>query len=86
MARTLWIQMVADKPNLVLRRRVERGIKLVSPLLDLLLAVGDRTSRLFGSEEPDHVPARARAGVDHAPRGVAPRERRAAEGANAPYL
>jgi hypothetical protein len=67
--------MAAAKPNPVLRRRIELGIGLASPLLDLLLAIGDRTSRLLGSEEADHVPARARPGGDSAPRGLGPRER-----------
>jgi hypothetical protein len=62
--------MAPVKPNPVVRRRIERGIGLVSPLLDLLLAVGDRTSRLLGSEEPDHVPARARRDGATAPRGL----------------
>jgi hypothetical protein len=66
--------MAAAKPNPVVRRRIELGIGLVSPLLDLLLAVGDRTSRLLGSEEPDHVPARARHDGDAAPRGLGVRE------------
>ena len=66
--------MAADLPNPVLRRRIELGIRLVSPLLDLVLAVGDRTSRILGGEEPDHVPARARVTGEAARRGLGPRD------------
>lgn len=66
--------MPSAKPNPVLRRRIELGIAAASPLLNLLLAVGERTSRLLGSEEPDHVPARARSTGEAARRGLGPRE------------
>jgi hypothetical protein len=62
--------MARSEINAVLRRRIETGIGLASPLLDLVLAVGDRTSGLLGSEDPDHIPARARRDGDHAPRGL----------------
>lgn len=58
----------------VLRSRIETGIAVVAPALDLLLAVGDRVSRLLGSEDPDHLPARARRDGERAARGLRPRE------------
>jgi hypothetical protein len=67
---TLLAEMARSEVNAVLRRRIETGIGLLAPMLDLVLAVGDRTSRLLGSEEPDHIPARARRDGDPAPRGL----------------
>ena len=40
------------------RRRFESLIGLASPLLDLVLATGDRVSRIAGPED-DHYPIRA---------------------------
>jgi hypothetical protein len=45
-------------------------IRIVSPLLDLALAVGDRVSRLLEPDDPDYVPARMPHDGESAPRGV----------------
>jgi hypothetical protein len=54
------------------RARIERLIRLVSPGLDLLLAVGDRFSRLVERDDPEYYPPRGEA-MELAP---PPRERR----------
>jgi hypothetical protein len=66
--------MARSKPNPIVRARIETGISLAAPLLDLLLAVGDRVSRVLGREEPDHVPARVTLG-EYARRGLTVRDR-----------
>jgi hypothetical protein len=40
------------------RRRVERAIALVAPLLDVLLYAGDRVSRVAGRNDVDPEPPR----------------------------
>lgn len=51
---------MAPSPNqLVWRRRIEAGIRIVEPGLNLLLAAGDRFSRWVDRGQPDtYVPAR----------------------------
>jgi hypothetical protein len=44
--------------QLATRRRIEAGIRLAAPFLDLLLGVGDRVSRLTGKDEVDPDPPR----------------------------
>jgi hypothetical protein len=66
--------MARSTPNPVLRARIERGIGLVAPLLDLFFAVGDRASRLLGSEDPVQLPARIRRDGGPAARGLTPRD------------
>jgi hypothetical protein len=44
--------------QLATRRRIEAGIRLAAPLLDLLLAAGDRVSRVAGREEIEPDPPR----------------------------
>jgi hypothetical protein len=67
--------MARSQPNPVVRTRIETGIALAAPLLDLVLAVGDRVSRVLGSEDPDHVPVRVQRDGESAPRGLQPRDR-----------
>jgi hypothetical protein len=43
------------------RARVERLIRLVSPGLDLVLALGDRVSRIVEREDPEYYPPRSEA-------------------------
>ena len=49
---------VRTPSQLATRRRIETGIRLVAPFLDLLLAAGDRVSRVAGSDEADPEPPR----------------------------
>ena len=50
------------------RDRVEGLIRLAAPGLDLLLAVGERVSRLVEREDAEYYPPRSRAGTDPPPR------------------
>jgi hypothetical protein len=68
--------MPGSHPNPVLRARIETGIRILSPLLDLLLAVGDRVSRVLERDDPEYVPARMPSEGESAPRGLRPREPR----------
>ena len=51
------------------RRRFEALIGLAAPALDLVLAVGDRASRLLASEDYDYYPVRSPGEVELAPPG-----------------
>jgi hypothetical protein len=44
--------------QLVWRRRIETGLAVVAPALDLLLAAGDRLSRAVERDDLDWVPPR----------------------------
>jgi hypothetical protein len=50
--------------QLIWRGRIEAGIRLVAPALDLVLAVGDRLSRAVDREEPELLMP-GRLGHDH---------------------
>ena len=54
------IRRVASTPQqLMWRRRIEVGIRIAEPGLNLVLAVGDRVSRWVDRGQPDtYVPAR----------------------------
>ncbi len=65
--------MAGATPNPVLRARFETALRIFSPVLDLLLAVGDRVSRLLEPDDPDYVPARMPYDGETAPRGLPPR-------------
>jgi hypothetical protein len=41
------------------RRRVESAIRVMAPALDLVLAVGERVSKLVAPEDVDYHPPRA---------------------------
>jgi hypothetical protein len=49
---------VRSARQLANRRRIEAAIRLAAPALDLLLAVGDRVSRVAGRNEIEPEPAR----------------------------
>jgi hypothetical protein len=51
------------------RGRIETGLRFAAPFLDLLLAVGERVSRLVDREEPELLSA-GRLGPDE-PRALA---------------
>jgi len=55
-------------PDQVRRReRVESLIRLAAPGLNLLLAVGERISRLVEPEDHDYYPPRSRGGAPQPP-------------------
>jgi hypothetical protein len=62
---------VASTPQqLVWRRRIETGIRVAEPALNLLLLAGDRFSRWVDRNQPDtYVPAR-RVGAEESQRHV----------------
>jgi hypothetical protein len=62
--------MPASPPNPRLQQSVETFIRIVSPPLDLLLAVGDRVARILSPSDPDYVPARIAHDGESAPRGL----------------
>jgi hypothetical protein len=45
-------------------------IRLASPVLDLMLAIGDRVSRVLERDDPDYAPARMSYEGESAPRGL----------------
>jgi hypothetical protein len=61
---------VRTAPNKVFRRRLELGIAIASPLLDLVLAFADRVSRVLGPGEPERIPESVRRDGGDAPRSV----------------
>jgi hypothetical protein len=46
---------------------VESVIRLMAPALDLVLAVGDRVSRIVERDDPEYYPPRVARGPDDAP-------------------
>jgi len=50
--------------QLIWRGRIEAGIRIVAPALDLVLAAGDRLSRTVDREEPELLMP-GRLGHDH---------------------
>lgn len=53
------------------RERVETVIRLVAPALNLVLAAGERLSRIVESEDHEYYPARTRSGTEPPPPGSA---------------
>jgi hypothetical protein len=49
------------------RRRVETLIRLMAPALDVMLAVGDRVSRVVERDDPEYYPPRVRRSPEHDP-------------------
>lgn len=78
--------MSSSQTNVILLRRVERVIRALAPVLDLLLAAGDRASRLLERDDRDYAPPRMAREGESAPRGLrrpvaaAARQDRAREG------
>jgi hypothetical protein len=62
--------MTGSTPNAALRGRIETVIRIVSPLLDLVLLVGDRVSRVLERDDPGYALARMRYDGESAPRGL----------------
>jgi hypothetical protein len=65
--------MPGSTHNAALRGRIETVIRIASPPLDLVLAVGDRVSRVLERDDPDYELARMQSEVESAPRGLRPR-------------
>jgi hypothetical protein len=49
------------------RRRVEGVIRVIAPALDLVLAAGDRISRVVEREDVEYYPPRVTRGADRPP-------------------
>jgi len=49
---------VRNAQQLMWRRRIERGIRMLAPVLDTVLVVGDRVSRIAGRNDFEPEPAR----------------------------
>jgi hypothetical protein len=47
------------------RRRVETLIRVIAPALDLVLAAGDRVSRIVERDDPEYYPPRVTKRTDH---------------------
>ena len=62
--------MSPSRTDPVLLRRVERVIALLAPALDLLLAVGERISRVLEPDDQYYAPARMPTAGEVAPRGL----------------
>lgn len=62
--------MSNSQTNAVLLGRVERVIGVLAPLLDLLLAAGDRASRLLERDDRNYAPPRMARDGESAPRGL----------------
>jgi hypothetical protein len=62
--------MSPSPTDVVLLRRVERLIGALAPLLDLLLAAGDRASRLLERDDHNYAPPRMAWEGESAPRGL----------------
>jgi hypothetical protein len=50
------------------RERVETVIRLASPALNLILAVGERLSKIVEPEDHEYYPPRTRTGTEPPPR------------------
>jgi hypothetical protein len=50
------------------RERVEKVIRLASPALNLILAVGERLSKVVEPEDHEYYPPRTRTGTEPPPR------------------
>jgi hypothetical protein len=57
-------------PNARLGRRIEYVIRVLAPMLDLMLLVGDRVWRALEHDDPDYVLARMPHEGESAPRGL----------------
>ena len=49
------------------RARVETVIRLMAPALDLVLAVGERVSRVVERDDPEYYPPRVARGPNETP-------------------
>ncbi len=67
--------MARSAPNPVLKQRIELGIRILSPLLNLVLAVGDRVSRVLEPDDGDRTLVRMPQS-EAAPRGLSSRDAR----------
>jgi hypothetical protein len=52
------------------RERVESVIHLLAPGLNLVLAVGERVSKIVEPDDPEFIPARVEGGEQRTPTGI----------------
>jgi hypothetical protein len=71
--------MAASAPNPRLRARIELMIRVAAPALDLLLAAGDRVSRVLERQDQGYAPVRMPDSGTAAPRGLSAYPVRASE-------
>jgi hypothetical protein len=64
---------VRTPSQLAWRRRVEAGVRLAAPVLDLVLWAGDRVSRVAGRGDPEPEPPRRMGPATRLPLGDARR-------------
>ncbi len=62
--------MPSRNTDAVMLERVERIIRVLAPVLDVVLAVGDRVSRVLEPDDPHYVLARMASDGESAPRGL----------------
>jgi hypothetical protein len=65
------VMAVRNAQQLIVRERIERGIRFAAPVLDVVLIIGERVSRIAGRNDFEPEPAR------HPPRpslGGSPRQ------------
>ena len=55
------------RDQLQTRRRVESVIRLMAPALDLILAAGDRISRIVERDDPEYYPPRVTRASEETP-------------------
>lgn len=69
--------MASETPQTRRGGRIAILIRIAAPVLDLVLAVGDRVSRVLEPDDPAYAPARLPGASDggSAPRGLPPRPR-----------
>jgi hypothetical protein len=58
---------MVTREQLRTRRRVETLIRVMAPALDVLLAVGDRVSRVVERDDPEYYPPRVNRAPEHEP-------------------
>jgi hypothetical protein len=64
--------MTETTGQLAWRRRIERALRIVAPVLDVVLAAGDRVSRVMDRDPPAPSPATRPMGPLPAQRRVGP--------------
>ena len=67
--------MAPSPTQLAWRGRIESGLRIAAPFLDLVLLAGDRLSRAIEPRDVGHIPARPVGAIaETAPRAAAPQQ------------